>query len=144
MTYKKIISAIFVGLLLLGGQSVMAAGKEKPTQTLRDVIDINEQTIVALQADIKGKIVGKCLGMHAKKDRTNCLKVTLIGKLLKATKQASKSVSISGPADLHKGRGSRAIKKSRKAYRKGESAKALKLAQEALVHYKKAKASHIM
>lgn len=102
-------------------QSVMAMEASGPVQTLADVIDLNEQTIAAMKA-----------GDNAEK----------VGALLKATKQASKSVVISGPADLNKQKGSMKLKKSRRAYRAGDTVEAVRLAEEALAKYKKAKSIH--
>lgn len=119
---KKSIIALFISTLMLGSvQSVMAAKKDKAIQTLTDVIALNVATIEAMEAGEDAETVGA---------------------LLKETKQASKSVVISGPADVNKQRGSGRIKKSRKAYRAGDTPKAIKLAKEALVFYKKAKAVH--
>lgn len=102
-------------------QSVMAMEASAPAQTLADVIDLNKQTIAAMKA-----------GDTAEK----------VGALLKATKQASKSVVISGPADLNKQKGSMKLKRSRKAYRAGDTVEAIRLAEEALDKYKKAKSVH--
>lgn len=120
--FKRLIAALFVSILMLGAtQSVMAKESEKPVQTLADVIKLNQETITAMQN-----------GDDAKK----------VGALLKATKQASKSVVISGPADVSKQKAGMRIRKSRKAFRKGNTEEAIKLAEEALTHYKKAKAMH--
>ncbi|KAF3981123.1 MAG: hypothetical protein HFP81_08580 [Methylococcales symbiont of Hymedesmia sp. n. MRB-2018] len=119
---KKSIIALFVSILMLGSmQSVMAMEASAPAQTLADVIDLNKQTIAAMKA-----------GDTAEK----------VGALLKATKQASKSVVISGPADLNKQKGSMKLKRSRKAYRAGDTVEAIRLAEEALDKYKKAKSVH--
>ncbi len=124
MTLKKLIVTLFASILMLGSaQSVMAQTMEKsaPDQTLSDVIKLNEETIAAMKSGAE---------------------YSEVAALLKATKQASKTVVISGPADLRKQKGSGRIKKSRKAYRAGDVEKAIKMAEEALDYYKKAKAVH--
>jgi hypothetical protein len=122
MALKKSIIALFVSILMLGSaQSVMAMEASGPVQTLADVIDLNKQTIAAMKA-----------GDDAEK----------ISALLKETKQASKSVVISGPADLNKQKGSGLLKKSRRAHRAGNSVDAIRLAEEALAKYQKAKDIH--
>lgn len=111
---------LLLSVAMLGTQSIMAA-EDAPAVTLTDVIMLAGETIEAMKNN-EGE------------DK--------IAALLKATKQASKSVVISGPADLNKQRASMRIKKSRKAFRKGEMEKAIELAEEGLDYYKKAKAIH--
>jgi len=121
---KKLIVTLFLSILMLGSaQSVMAQQMEasRPAETLADVIKLNEETIAAMKSGAD---------------------YSEVAALLKATKQASKTVVISGPADLRKQKGSGRIKKSRKAYRAGDVEKAIKMAEEALDYYKKAKAVH--
>lgn len=114
---KKLIMAFLMSVAMLVAPSVMAA-EDGPLQTLVDVIALNQETIDAMKS-----------GADEAK----------VSALLKETKQASKSVVISGPADLRKQKGSGKIKKSRKAYRAGDVEKAIALAEEALDYYKEAK-----
>ncbi len=112
---KKLIVTLFVSILMLG--SAQAFEPANPEQTIGDVIDLNAQTIAAMQAGESAETVGA---------------------LLKATKQSSKSVVISGPADVNKQRGGMSLRKSRRAFRDGDTEKAIKLATDALNYYKKA------
>jgi hypothetical protein len=117
---KKLALTIFMMFtMLVAAPSVIA--QEAPTQTLTDVIALAEETISAMKA---GEADDKVLA------------------LLKETKQASKSIVISGPADIPRSKANMKIKKSRRAFRKGEKEKAIKLAEKGLDLYKKAKAKH--
>lgn len=115
---KNIIIAFFISVAMFGIMPVMA--KEK-TQTLADVIDLSKQTLKAMQNNL---------------DKNQVL------SLLKAAKQASKSVVISGSADVKKQRGSTRIKRARRAYRDGKTEEAKQLMNEAINYYKEAKAAH--
>lgn len=118
---KKIIMALFISVAMLATAPATMAVEVGQKVTLNDVIDLAEQTLAAMEnGDDKEKILA----------------------LLKETKQASKSIVISGPADLPRSKANGKIKKSRKAFRKDDTGKAIKLAAEAIEYYKKAKAKH--
>lgn len=119
--FKKLMMVLFVSLLMFTTTQSIAEKKGAPTQTLDDVVALNAETIEAMK---------------------NNASFDEVSALLKATKQASKSVVISGPADLYKQKASSRIKKSRKAYRNGDLEEAIKLAEEGLEYYKKSKAKH--
>ncbi len=112
---KKLVVTLFVSILMLS--SAQAFEPAESEQTLTNVIDLNAQTIAAMKAGESAETVAA---------------------LLKATKQSSKSVVISGPADLNKQRGGMALRKSRRAFRDGDLEKAIELATDAINYYKKA------
>lgn len=144
--------ALLLSVAILGTQSIMAAKKDTYTQTLADVVVLIGETIEAMKNNEDANSIDSLLeeaqkGKKASKPMIrsiirNSTDLSRISSLLKAAKQASKSVVISGPADLNKQRGSSRIKKSRRAFRKGNMQEAIKLAEEGLNYYKKAKAIH--
>ncbi len=119
---KKLIMAIFISITMLATvPAALAVEGGAPASKLSDVLSGMEEVIAAMKS---GEAEDKVLA------------------LLKETKQHSKAIVISGPADMLKQKGSAKIKKSRRAYRTGEIEKAIGLAEEALEYYKKAKAKH--
>lgn len=120
---KKLIMAFFIStaMLVAATPSVMAMESSQPDATLGDVIKSAEATIAAMKSGEES---------------------TKVRMLLKETKQLSKTVVISGPADIPRTKANARIKKSRKAYRAGDMEKAIKLAEEALDLYKVAKSKH--
>lgn len=120
---KKLIMAFFIStaMLVVATPSVMAKESSTPEATLDDVIKSAEATVAAMKS-----------GEESEKVRA----------LLKETKQLSKSVVISGPADIPRSKANAKIKKSRKAYRAGDLEKAIKMAEEGLELYKTSRAKH--
>jgi hypothetical protein len=120
---KKFIMAFFIStaMLVAATPSAIAMEKSGTDATLDDVIKSAEATLVAMKEGAEK---------------------TEVGMLLKETKQLSKSVVISGPADIPRTKANAKIKKSRKAYRAGDTEKAIKLAEEALDLYKAARTKH--
>ncbi len=118
---KKFIMAFFIStaMFVAATPSVMAMESSEPNASLSDVIKSAEATIAAMKSDEEA---------------------TTVRMLLKETKQLSKTVVISGPADIPRTKANAKIKKSRKAYRAGDKEKAIKLAEEGLELYKVAKA----
>lgn len=118
---KKFIMAFLISVAMFATAPSVMAAEGGPKETLADVIKYNIETIEAMKNG---------------DDRDSVL------ALLKKTKQTSKSIVISGPADLPRSKANIKIKKSRKAYRKDDMEAALSFAEEALELYKKAKNKH--